>query len=175
MLEEILSTFRTQEQAVDHLERVRWSGKPWCPYCGGNECGRHASGDRKTPRWQCHECGRAFSVTVGTPFHGTHVPLRDWYLLAALTLQAKPGNSIHELARDVGKRRATVSNMVNRIRTAVAHDPAQRDLLRRLIDPREIAQSFAIHHGNLRTERVDECHATSNGDAAARKVAEGNK
>ncbi len=63
----------TQEQAIEHLEKVRWHGQPHCPYCGSIAVGRHASGDRDVPRWQCRDCTRAFAVTVGTLFHGVVV------------------------------------------------------------------------------------------------------
>ena len=85
---EVFQSFQTQEQAIEHLEKVRWSGEPHCPYCGSLHVGRHASPDRAAARWQCLDCSRPFSVTVGTVFHGTHVPLRDWFLVLALMLGA---------------------------------------------------------------------------------------
>ena len=97
---EIFQAFETQDQAIDYLESVRWHGEPTCPYCGAYGVSRHASTDRKRSRWQCHECRRAFSVTVGTIFHGTHVALRDWFILLALMLNAKKSVSSCQAARD---------------------------------------------------------------------------
>lgn len=126
---ELFQTFQTQEQAIEYLEKVRWHGEPSCPYCGSLSVGRHASGDRKMMRWQCRDCTRAFSVTVGTLFHGTHVELRNWFLVLALMLNAKKSASAYQIARDLGMRRPTVWSMMQRIRTAMAADPAQERLL----------------------------------------------
>ena len=131
---ELFRSFTTQEQAVEHLEKVRWAGEPNCPYCGSLKVGRHASGDRSMARWQCRECSRAFAVTVGTLFHGTHVPLRSWFLVLALMLNAKKSVSAYQVARDLGMRRPTVWSMMRRIRTAIAADPVQERLLHGIVN-----------------------------------------
>ena len=120
---EIFQSFQTQEQAVEYLEKVRWAGAPHCPYCGSVAVGRHASGDRDMARWQCRDCARAFAVTVGTLFHGTHISLRNWFLVLALMLNARKSASSYQIARDLGMRRPTVWSMMHRVRTAMAADP----------------------------------------------------
>lgn len=134
---EIFQSFQTQEQAVEYLERVRWAGRPHCPYCGSLSVGRHASSDRNMPRWQCRDCSRAFSVTVGTLFHGTHIPLRNWFLVLALMLNAKKSASAYQIARDLGMRRPTVWSMIQRVRTAMAADPEQERLLHGIVEADE--------------------------------------
>ena len=134
---EIFQSFQTQEQAFEYLEGVRWHGEPHCPYCGSTHVGRHASGDRHQSRWQCRDCSRAFAVTVGTLFHGTHVPLRTWFLVLALMLNAKKSASSYQIARDVGMRRPTVWSMMHRIRTAMAADPDQSRLLHGIVEADE--------------------------------------
>lgn len=134
---QIFQAFQTQEQAVEYLEKVRWAGEPSCPYCGSCTVGRHASGDRDMARWQCRDCSRAFSVTVGTLFHGTHVPLRNWFLVLALMLNAKKSASSYQIARDLGMRRPTVWSMMHRIRTAMAADPDQERLLHGIVEADE--------------------------------------
>lgn len=130
---QIFQSFTTQEQAIEYLENVRWKGEPRCPYCGSSEVGPHASSDRKMSRWQCRECRRAFAVTVGTLFHGTHIQLRNWFLVLALTLNAKDSASAYQIARDLGMRRPTVWSMMNRIRAALAEDEEQGRLLYRIV------------------------------------------
>lgn len=131
---ELFNSFKTQEQCVEYLERVRWHGEPVCPYCKSEKVSRHASGDRAQTRWQCQECSRAFAVTVGTIFHGTHVPLRNWFLVLALMLNAKKSASAYQIARDLGMRRPTVWSMMHRVRTAMAADPSQRALLHGVVE-----------------------------------------
>jgi len=125
--------FQTQEQAIEHLEAKRWNGHPVCPYCQSDKVYRHASGDRAGQRWQCESCARAFSVTVGTIFHGTHVPLKQWFILLGLILDAEKSVSASQLARDLDMRRPTISSMMRRIRLATLNDTEQSELLYAII------------------------------------------
>lgn len=131
---ELFEKLQTEDQATEYLEKVRWQGEPHCPYCGSLNCGRHASSDRARQRWQCRDCTRAFSVKVGTLFHGTHVPLRNWFLVLALMLNAKRNMSAYQIARDLGMRRATVWSMMQRIRTAMSADNDQKRLLYGIVE-----------------------------------------
>lgn len=134
---ELFHSFQAEEQALAYLEEVRWRGEPTCPYCQSKSCGRHASGDRKLQRWQCRDCGKAFSVKIGTLFHGSHVPLRNWFLVLALMLNAKKSVSAYQIARDLGMRRPTVWSMMQRIRTAMAADANQERLLYGIVEADE--------------------------------------
>jgi transposase-like protein len=126
----VIQSIQTQEQAIELLEGARWSGKTTCPYCQSQRASRHASGDRANIRWQCGECHRAFSVTVGTIFQGTHIPLRTWFLvLASMLKSTKAASSSYRIARDLDMRRPTVWRMMSRIRKAMEQDAFQRRLL----------------------------------------------
>ena len=149
---EIFQSFQTQEQGIEFLEGVRWRGEPTCPYCGSKHVGRHASGDRAASRWQCRDCTRAFAVTVGTLFHGTHIPLRNWFLVLALMLDAKKSASSYQIARDLGMRRPTVWSMMQRIRTAMANDPAQERLLYGIVEADETYVGGKPRKGNRRDD-----------------------
>ncbi len=135
---DLFQSFQTDEQAIEHLEKARWHGHPVCPYCKSENIGRHASGDRGNQRWQCRDCTRAFAVTVGTIFHGTHMPLRKWFLLIALMLNAKKSASAYQISRDLGIRRATIWSMMHRVRLAMATDQEQSDLLHGIIEADEL-------------------------------------
>ncbi|MGQ0742640.1 MAG: IS1595 family transposase [Alphaproteobacteria bacterium] len=147
---ELFQTFQTPEQAVEHLENVRWRGHPVCAYCGADKVCRHASGDRESQRWQCQACTRAFSVTVGTIFHGTHIPLKNWFLVIALMLNAKKSASAYQIARDLGMRRPTVWSMMHRIRIAMSSDPAQDVLLHGIVEADETYIGGKPRKGNKR-------------------------
>lgn len=134
----LLETFQTQEQAVEYLEQVRWRGRPMCPYCQSEKVGQHASGDRAGHRWQCRDCSRPFAVTVGTLFHGTHMPLRQWFFVLAMMLNTKEKSaSAYQIARDTGMRRATVRSMMQRIRTAIAAGTNESRLLYGIVEADE--------------------------------------
>ena len=147
---DIFQSFQTQEQAVEYLETVRWHGDPSCPYCGSTRVGQHTSPDRASSRWQCRDCKSAFAVTVGTLFHGTHIKLRNWFLVLALMLNAKKSMSAYQIARDLGMRRATVWTMMQRIRAAMADDPAQENLLHGIVEADETYVGGKPRKGNTR-------------------------
>jgi transposase-like protein len=147
---ELFRSFQTQEQAIEHLEAVRWKGRPICPYCGSDQVGRHASGDRAATRWQCRTCTRAFAVTVGTIFHGTHVPLRNWFLVLALMVNAKKSASACQIARDLGMRRPTVWSMMHRLRAAMEADTQESRLLHGIVEADETYVGGKPRKGNRR-------------------------
>ena len=147
---ELFQTFQTPERAVDYLEKVRWKGRPVCPYCTSEKVCRHVSGDRAAQRWQCEDCTRAFAVTVGTIFHGTHVPLKNWFLVLALMLNAKKSASAYQIARDLGMRRATVWSMMHRVRLAMATDADQGALLHGIVEADETYIGGKPRKGNER-------------------------
>lgn len=89
---------------------------------------------------------------VGTLFHGTHVPLRDWFLLLALMLNAKKSASAYQISRDLGIRRATVWSMMHRVRTAMASDPAQEKLLYGVVEADETYVGGKPRKGNRRDD-----------------------
>lgn len=148
----VFQEFQTQEQAIEHLEKVRWRGRPVCPYCKSERVGPHASGDRAGTRWQCQDCHRAFSATVGTIFHGTHMPLRDWFLVLALMLNAKKSASSHQIARDIGRRQPTVWSMMHRIRVAMEHDQFHSELLHGIVEADETYIGGKPRKGNKRED-----------------------
>lgn len=149
---EIFQSFQTQEQAIGYLETIRWRGRPVCPYCKGEKVCRHASGDRAEQRWQCQACTRSFSVTVGTIFQGTHIPLRNWFLVLGLMLGAKKSASAYQISRDLGMRRPTVWSMMHRIRAVMASDPAQNVLLHGLVEADETYVGGKPRKGNKRDD-----------------------
>lgn len=111
----IYKKFPTEADCIAHLERVRWQGKPLCPYC---------KSDRTTPaktgyRHHCNGCNTSFSITVDTIFHHTHLDLQKWFLAISLVLNAKRGISARHLARDLEVNRNTAWFMGMRIRNAM--------------------------------------------------------
>ena len=76
---EYFKKFEQNKDAVKFLEQVRWKNGVICPYCSANKTCKHQ--EKKKSRWQCWNCNKSFSVTVGTIFHHTHVDLNKWFLL----------------------------------------------------------------------------------------------
>ena len=79
------------------LAESRWSdGDIVCPYCGQHHCSV-----RKDGRYRCNRCSHNFSVTVGTIFQNTKLPLKKWFIAIYLYSSNKKGISSCQLARTI--------------------------------------------------------------------------
>jgi transposase-like protein len=103
----IYKDFPTQEACVKHLEFVRWSNIPACPYCKSLKSSVLSDGIRH----HCNTCNTSYSVTVGTIFHKTKVDLQKWFLAAHLILSTDDQISVRQLAKDIGVNKNTACNM----------------------------------------------------------------
>ena len=119
---QIFQQFPTQEDCISFLEEKRWAGQPFCPYYSS----KHNT--RNDGRHYCYDCKTSFSVTVGTIFHRTHLPLQKWFLTISLILNAKKGISALQLSRDLEVNKNTAWCISMQIRKAMCHK-MQRDLM----------------------------------------------
>ena len=145
---DIMQRWPSQEASMAHLERVRWNGRPLCPYCQSDKVCVHASKDRSLPRWQCQDCHRPFSATVGTIFHHTHLPLQTWFLAMSLMLNAKKNISNAQLARDLDLPYKTAWSLALRIRNAMLTDPNQKRLFQGIVEMDETYVGGKPRKGN---------------------------
>ena len=115
---QIFQQFPTQESCINHLEQKRWAGVTVCPYCESTNT--YKAKDRL--RHHCNGCRKSFSVTIGTIFHDTRLPLQKWFLAISLMLNAKKGISSRQLARDLELPVKTAWSLSHRIRNAIQED-----------------------------------------------------
>lgn len=114
--------FTDADKAREHLEAQRWPDGPYCPHCGNADQARIAKMEGKAHRpglYNCRECRKQFSVTVGTVFERSKVPLNKWLLATFLLTSAKKGMSAHQLHRTLGVTYKTAWFMFHRIREAM--------------------------------------------------------
>jgi transposase-like protein len=95
-----------------------------CPYCKSDR----TSTMPKERRHRCNNCNTAFSVTVGTVFHRTHLPLRKWFAAVSLILDAREQITVRRLAEVLSINKNTAWQLNRRIGIAML-EPGQRDLL----------------------------------------------
>lgn len=126
---EVFRNFPTEADCIAYLEHVRWNGTPICPYCGSD----HTTPVTNEQRHHCNSCNTSFSVTVGTIFHHTHLPLQKWFLAITLILNAQKGIAARQLGRDLEVNKNTAWYLVMRIRNAMA-ETDQRQLLEGLVE-----------------------------------------
>jgi len=126
---QVFNRFKTQEDCIAYLEKVRWNNDPTCPYCGS----KNDTPLPKEQRHHCNNCNTSYSVTVGTIFHRTHLPLQKWFLALSLILNAKKGIAARQLARDLEVHRNTAWRISMKIREAMTQR-VQRELLSGVVE-----------------------------------------
>jgi hypothetical protein len=126
---QVANEFATEEKCLDYLVQSRWPNGVRCPVCGNNEVKkivRKTLKENKRPyQFACQEptCKHRFTPTVGTIFHGSHIPLRLWFLAITIVMDAKKGMSANQLKEHLGiGSYRTAWYMVHRIRKAMTDE-----------------------------------------------------
>ena len=115
--------FTDVDAARAYLEQSRWADGVNCPHCGGTEkCTRMEGKKHRPGLFQCGDCRQQFTVTVGTVFERSKVPLNKWLLATHLMASSKKGFSAHQLHRSIGVTYKTAWFMFHRIREAMKGD-----------------------------------------------------
>ena len=112
----LMTTYHSEEKCREALERLRWPDGVQCSRCESTsvwETARH--------QFECSTCSYRFSVTAGTIFHDTKLPLQKWFLATYLMTVAKKGVSALQMQRTLGLGSyRTAWYLCHRIRHAVA-------------------------------------------------------
>ena len=114
--------YHNDEAARLHLEAERWPNGPYCPRCGECENVRRLAGKSTAPGLCfCNSCRTKFSVTMGTVFERSHIPLSKWMLGFRLMASSKKGISALQLQRTLDlKSYKSAWFLAHRIREAMA-------------------------------------------------------
>lgn len=115
-LVDINTLFGTEDKCRELLVRLRFPEGPLCLRC---KMPAVRLGTEKQ-LFYCKDCDYQFSVTTGTVFNDSHLPLTKWFLTTHLLCQAKKGMSAHQIHRTVGMSYKTAWFLCHRIRHAMA-------------------------------------------------------
>jgi transposase-like protein len=110
------AAYGTEAQCRAVVEKLRWPGGFVCPACGGCKGTRL----RTRPKVQCHACRHQVSLTAGTIFHATKLPLTSWFLAMWLIATAKNGISSVELGRRLGIKQTNAWSLKQKIMAVMA-------------------------------------------------------
>lgn len=111
--------FTDETAARQYLEGIHWPDGPVCPHCGSVNATRLEGKKHRAGLVQCNDCREQFTVTVGTVFERSKVPLNKWLLANHLLCASKKGISGHQMARMLGVTYKTAWFMMHRIREAM--------------------------------------------------------
>jgi transposase-like protein len=113
---DLCTTFSTDERARELLERLRWPNGPECP-----RCQEFAIRLEKSPKLlYCKLCDYQFTVTAGTVFNDSHLPLIKWLTATYLICEARKGMSANQVKRTLGITYKTSWYLCHRIRHAMS-------------------------------------------------------
>lgn len=126
--------FASEELARLWLESKRWPDGPVCPHCESvNQAYRltpKATSTRPARQgvWKCRPCRKQFTVTIGTVFAETHIPLNKWFYAIHLMCSSKKGVSALQLSRTLEITYKSAWFLAHRIRKAMEKDPMRAKL-----------------------------------------------
>lgn len=126
-LSKLAKWFSDEDKARALLETMRWGNHPTCPRCGGLDPYKITPKEgTKTTRkglYKCSQCRKPFTVTVGTIFEDSHIPISKWLLAMHLMAASKKGVSAHQLHRMLGVTYKSAWFMAHRLRYAMMQQP----------------------------------------------------
>ena len=134
-LTELSNLYGDNDKAREKLEQLRWNGEAFCPR---EDCGSYnvyrliAKTEAKTAGrkglWKCATCRKQFTVTVGTIFEGSRIPLGKWLMAIHKICSSKKGISALQLSRELELTYKTAWFMAHRIRYGMSQEPMRSKL-----------------------------------------------
>ncbi len=126
----------TEEEARALMERLLWPKGALCAHCGatGDDVYKMTGESCRAGLYRCKECEKQFTVTIGTIFEDSHLPLRKWVKAFHMMCSSKKGISALQLQRNLGLGSyRTAWHMAHRIRLAMKCEPFT-DLLKGVVE-----------------------------------------
>jgi transposase-like protein len=115
--------FQNEDAAFAYVEARLWPHGPNCHHCGNADAKRLRRMQGKTTRKgliKCYECGKPFTVRMGTIFESSHLPLHLWLQVIHLMCASKKGISTRQIQRMLSCSMKTAWFLGHRIREAMA-------------------------------------------------------
>ncbi|MGP8157242.1 MAG: IS1595 family transposase [Candidatus Acidiferrales bacterium] len=114
-LQQAIRYFSDEQTCIDTVAKMRWPNGPVCPACERKEH-YYLKSQR---RWKCKECGRQFSVKLGTIFEDSPLSLDKWLCALWMVVNSKNGISSYEVGRALGVTQKSAWFMLQRLRLAL--------------------------------------------------------
>jgi transposase-like protein len=116
-LSDAIRYFADEQVCIDTVAGMRWPDGPVCPVCSSASHRQHWLKVQK--RFQCRNCGKQYSVKVGTIFEDSAIKLDKWLTAMWMLANCKNGVSSYELSRSIGVTQKSAWFLLHRIREAM--------------------------------------------------------
>jgi transposase-like protein len=142
-LADISTKYTTEDRCRELLRRLRWRSGVLCPRC------TQSAVDLETDKdlFYCKTCDYQFTVTAGTIFNDSHLPLTKWFMATLLICEAKKGISACQVQRTIGVSYKTAWYLCHRIRAAMRE--VDRPLLDGTVEMDEMFVGGVEHGKNI--------------------------
>jgi transposase-like protein len=120
----LIENYGDEKRCRQHLAALRWADGVKCPRCGSDKISHIKARDQ----YDCDQCRYQFSVTAGSIFHDSHLPLWKWFLAVYLMTESKKGISANQLSRSLKISYKTAWYLCHRIRKAMVEIGIQPQL-----------------------------------------------
>jgi transposase-like protein len=114
-LVKLIEQFADEDKCREYLEGLRWPDGVICPKCASKSVSRIST----RSQFDCNSCRYRFSVTSGTMFHDSHLPLSKWFLATYMMIESKKGMSAKQFERSLGVAYRTAWYLCHRVRKAM--------------------------------------------------------
>ena len=152
-LKELMTKLSDEKACREYMEQMRWNGEPFCPHCNATK--PYKLKDGKTYRCKDKTCKKDFTVTVGTVFENSKVPLSTWLAALFVLTAHKKGISSLQLSRDLGITQKTEWFVLQRLRY-IMDDPTDEPLENIVeVDETYVGGKFANMNRKRRKEWQD--------------------
>ena len=111
----LIERYNDDKKCREYLEELKWRDGVKCPRCGSDRISKILNRDQ----YDCDKCHYQFSVTAGSIFHDSHLPLWKWFLAVYLMAESKKGISANQIKRSLGISYKTAWYLCHRIREAM--------------------------------------------------------
>ena len=121
---QLMNSLHDEKSCREFLETHRWHGMPKCPHCN-HESKEHYRLNRNgefNGLYKCRNCKKTFTVTKGTIFERSNVPLKSWFYAIHMLLSHKKGISSIQLSKDIGVTQKTAWYMLQKIRDNLSEE-----------------------------------------------------
>jgi len=112
---DVVHRFGSEEICREYLEKLRWPEGVACLRCGSLSVSEISTRDQ----FDCNDCRYRFSVTSGTIFDNTKLPLWKWFAGIYLMVEGKKGVSANQVKRTLGVTYKTAWFLCHRVREAM--------------------------------------------------------
>ena len=127
---EFVGQYGSQRQCEQALQAARWPDGFRCPKCSDTRYSFFERGGRG--HWQCCRCRTQTTITAGTIFDSSKVPLTSWFLAMHLLTQSKNNVSALELKRHLGVSYPTAWLLKHKLMEVMAQREGSRVLAGRV-------------------------------------------